>query len=152
MSAADHNQRCRERAAEQAAAGVVATYSPEHRCFVVPSRSRPGRSYHVLVQGRAGQVSVGCSCQAGATQAPLGSTPCWHGAAGCAAMVAAGLVRWDGGAWRLTDASAHLAPVPAPKPVPTPLQRAEAAAKARDHRPPSYGTPEYEAAVSQLVD
>lgn len=154
---AEHNRRCAVRALENAQAGRRATFSPEAGAFLVPSGTS-GRTYHVRVDGLAGAAKVSCDCEAGRNQPPVGSTACWHGAAGCMAMAEAGLVRFDEGRWLLTDK----APQPTPAPA-RPFGREERVEQLLDdmgHRartstaatPGTYGTPEYDARVSAIVD
>lgn len=101
---AAHNARMRDQAIERGGSSL-ATLDPRHRTFAVPSSSTAGRHYDVKVEGAGGFGMVSCNCPAGSSQAPLGSTPCHHGAAGCLRMEDAGLLTWTGEAWMMTDAA-----------------------------------------------
>lgn len=111
---AEHNLRCIDRARQQAEAGNRPLFSAIRKRFDVASATTPDRLYEVWVEGLAGKVRVACTCEAGHHQPPIGSVPCWHGAACCLVLEAAGLVRFDGEQWVLTGA--------APEPVPMPLR------------------------------
>lgn len=111
---AAHNGRMRELAIERGAS--IIELERTKRLFLVESSSTAGRRYDVRVDAAGGFAVVTCNCPAGSSQAPLGSTPCHHGAAGCLWMERAGLLAWTGELWFMTQvASARVRP-PAPEP------------------------------------
>ena len=121
METQRHNVACIQRADEQANLGRCATYQPGTGTFRVPSRTNPKRPpYRVRVHAVGDQVSVACNCEAGRSQPPLGSTPCWHGASACMEAARLDLVTFDGSRWVLGTLGAELtrkAPYAASGPV-----------------------------------
>ncbi len=95
----EHNARMRDAAKERL---PLSHFDATAKAVAVPSRTTPGRTYSVTVKATGTYVSVACNCPAGHTQAPLGSTPCHHGAVAGLAMEAAHLLRWTGSGWTMT--------------------------------------------------
>ncbi len=108
----EHNARMRDAAKERL---PLSHFDATAKAVAVPSRTTPGRTYSVTVKATGAYVSVACNCPAGHTQAPLGSTPCHHGAVACLAMETADLLRWTGSGWTLT-AKARSTVTPAYRP------------------------------------
>lgn len=69
--------------------------------YLVPSRTQAGKMYSPRVSYTQAGVVITCDCQAGRTQAPLGSTPCWHGALAMVQEQAADRARFTGSGWVL---------------------------------------------------
>lgn len=93
---AGHNQAALERALASGATAVMVGGR-----YLVPSRTTPGKMYAPRVTYTHGGVVITCDCQAGHTQAPLGSTPCWHGALAMVQEQAADRASFDGQRWLL---------------------------------------------------
>jgi hypothetical protein len=77
--------------------GLTAVAVGDH--YLVPSRTTSGKMYSPRVSYSSHGVIITCDCQAGHTQAPAGSTPCWHGALAMVQEQAADRARFDGRRW-----------------------------------------------------
>lgn len=93
---ANHNLSAVERAL---LSGLTAVAVGDH--YLVPSRTSPGKMYSPRISYVHAGVIITCDCEAGRTQAPLGSTPCWHGALAMVQEQAADRARFDGKQWTL---------------------------------------------------
>lgn len=102
----EHNVRCMERALAHLATGLVPTRTlrnDSERGWWVPSASG-GPAHRTRVHLQASHVLVHCDCQAeGRWGGWPGVTPCWHGAAACAAETAAERICFDGSRWVPVD-------------------------------------------------
>jgi hypothetical protein len=90
----NHNLVAVEKALQS---GLTAVAVGDH--YLVPSRTTPGRMYSPRVLYTTMGVVITCDCQAGHTQAPAGSTPCWHGALAMVQEQAEDRARFDGRVW-----------------------------------------------------
>lgn len=95
---ANHNLTAVEKAL---LSGATAVAVGDH--YLVPSRTKPGRMYSPRVTYSQAGVHITCDCEAGKTQAPIGSTPCWHGALAMVQEQAADRARFDGKTWTTGD-------------------------------------------------
>lgn len=93
---ANHNLAAVEKAL---LSGATAVAVGDH--YLVPSRTNPGRMYSARVTYSQAGVHVTCDCEAGRTQAPINSTPCWHGALALVQEQADDKARFDGKQWVL---------------------------------------------------
>ena len=109
-----HNYAAIEKALDSGATAI-----PVGDHYLVPSRTTAGRMYSVRVLVTNHGIHVSCDCEAGHTQAPIGSTPCWHGALALVQEQADDRVVFDGAKWVPGTAATPVTMGYVPRPRPT---------------------------------
>ncbi len=90
--------------------GHIARLALERGVLLVTSDTRPGVIYELVPQGRNGLLHISCTCP-GATpdRGAPGDLACKHAALVARRLERAGLARFDGAKWMITERALDLA-------------------------------------------